>query len=224
MARRNDSETIDTVKRFAPLFSRHCTPDIVLVDQPGVIHAMATGLDHVTGEVVAITDDDAVPHEDWLERIEAVLARFAARSAASADATSSLVNWAAPANCTSGLEWSSGGAASSAIIIWDAAAPAGPCAEGRQLRVSHSAAASGGFDRRLKGAGAQVHFELGIGLELIERGWSLVYDPAILVDHFPAPRLDYDKRNSFNARAVSDAVHNETVLLLQHLSAPRRAA
>ena len=40
VARRNDHETIDTVKRFAPLFSRHRAPDIVLVDQPGVIHAM----------------------------------------------------------------------------------------------------------------------------------------------------------------------------------------
>jgi len=49
-------------------------------------------------------------------------ARLIANAPRLASFASSLVNWAVPANCTSGLGWSSGGAASSAIIIWDAAA------------------------------------------------------------------------------------------------------
>ena len=224
VARRNDNETIDTVKRFAPLFSRHCAPDIVLVDQPGVIHAMASGLDHVTGEVVAITDDDAVPHADWLERIEAV---FAASLKVGGVGGRDLIpgELGGPGELHERV----------GVVQWWGRVVGNHhlgCGGPRPVHVLKGVNCAyrtallrqAGFDRRLKGTGAQVHFELGIGLDLIKRGWSLVYDPAILVDHFPAPRLDYDKRNSFNARAVSDAVHNETVLLLQHLSgaAPRR--
>jgi glycosyltransferase involved in cell wall biosynthesis len=224
VARRDDDETVDTVKRFAPLFSQHCAPDIVLVDQPGVIHAMASGLDHVRGDVVAITDDDAVPHADWLERIEAV---FAASPKVGGVGGRDLIpgELGGPGELNERV----------GVVQWWGRVVGNHhlgCGGPRTVHVLKGVNCAYrtaplrqvGFDRRLKGAGAQVHFELGIGLELIERGWSLVYDPAILVDHFPAPRQDYDRRNSFNARAVSDAVHNETVLLLQHLPAPRRAA
>jgi glycosyltransferase involved in cell wall biosynthesis len=223
VARRDDAETIDTVERFAPLFSTRGAPDIVLVDQPGVIHAMAAGLDHVTGELVAITDDDAVPHADWLERIEAV---FAASLNVGGVGGRDLIpgEMGAPGELRErvGLvQWWG------RVIGNHHLGCGGPrpvhVLKGVNCAYRTAPLRQVGFDPRLKGAGAQVHFELGIGLEMIERGWSLVYDPAILVDHFPAPRQDYDKRKTFNARAISDAVHNETLLLLQHLSALRRA-
>ena len=174
--------------------------------------------------MVAITDDDAVPHADWLERIEAV---FAASPKVGGVGGRDLIpgELGGPGELHERV----------GVVQWWGRVVGNHhlgCGGPRTVHVLKGVNCAYrtallrqvGFDRRLKGAGAQVHFELGIGLELIERGWSLVYDPAILVDHFPAPRQDYDKRNSFNARAVSDAVHNETVLLLQHLPAPRRAA
>ncbi|UEM06860.1 glycosyltransferase (plasmid) [Skermanella rosea] len=224
VARDGDGETIDTVRRFAPLFAPNTPPDLVLVDQPGVIHAMATGLDHVRGEVVAITDDDAVPHADWLERIERVFAE------------SVKVGGVGGRDLIPGELGEPGGLHEKVgLVQWWGRVIGNHhlgCGGPRRVQVLkgvNCAYRTGllrkvGFDRRLKGAGAQVHFELGIGLDLIGRGWQLVYDPAILVDHFPAPRQDYDRRNSFNARAVSDAVHNETFLLLHYLSPVRRAA
>ncbi|GEO42574.1 glycosyltransferase involved in cell wall biosynthesis [Skermanella aerolata] len=224
VARRTDADTIDTVKRFAPLFSPGKAPDIVLVDRPGVIHAMSSGLDRVTGEVVAITDDDAIPHADWLERIEAA---FAGSLKTAGVGGRDLIpgELGGPGELHERV----------GVVQWWGRVVGNHhlgCGGPRKVHVLKGVNCAYrtallrqvGFGRGLKGAGAQVHFELGIGLDLIARGWSLVYDPAILVDHFPAPRQDYDKRNSFNPRAVSDAVHNETVLLLRHLTAPRRLA
>src|SRR6201991_2991525 len=41
------------------------------VDAPGQVAALNRGLDAASGDVIAITDDDAAPHADWLARIEA---------------------------------------------------------------------------------------------------------------------------------------------------------
>jgi len=42
----------------------------VVVTVPGVIAAMTAGLQAASGEVICLLDDDAVPHADWLARIE----------------------------------------------------------------------------------------------------------------------------------------------------------
>jgi len=79
-----------------------------------------------------------------------------------------------------------------------------------------------GFDERLLGAGAQVHNDLSLSLRLRRAGWKLVYDPEVAVDHYPAPRFDEDQRRSFNATTFGDMVHNETLVLLEHLPPMRR--
>ena len=82
-----------------------------------------------------------------------------------------------------------------------------------------------GFDARLHGAGAQMYWELGVCLPLRRIGWRLVYDPVVAVDHDVAPRHDADTlhRGVFAATPLHDAVHNETVELLEGRSLPSRA-
>ncbi len=79
------------------------------------------------------------------------------------------------------------------------------------------------FDERLRGGGAQVHWELAFFLVLGRKG-TILYDPSILVDHFPAIRHDADQRDSFSALASRDAAFNETLVLLENHSAPKRVA
>lgn len=74
-----------------------------------------------------------------------------------------------------------------------------------------------GFDARLRGQGAQVHWELSLGLALRKAGWRLIYDPEIVVDHYPAPRFDADQREGFSYEARFDEAHNETLALLDYL-------
>ena len=58
--------------QFLETFDREALPlQIATVTASGVIAAMNIGLESVTGDIVAFTDDDAAPHPDWLEKIEA---------------------------------------------------------------------------------------------------------------------------------------------------------
>ena len=59
--RDTDAETWNTVKSndFSPLNLL-----TVAVSPPGVIEALNQGLDRATGEMIALTDDDAMPHPD----------------------------------------------------------------------------------------------------------------------------------------------------------------
>lgn len=68
IVRDSDTETwtfLDTLKS-EPLRLR-----IIEIKRTGVVAAMNSGLDAAQGDIIAITDDDAAPHSDWLERIEA---------------------------------------------------------------------------------------------------------------------------------------------------------
>ena len=84
--------------------------------------------------------------------------------------------------------------------------------------------AVGGFDTRLRGTGAQVHWELAVCLAIRRAGWKVVFDPALGVDHFPAARFDEDQRGRFNADAQRNMVFNETLVLAEHLGGVRRLA
>src|SRR4029078_12955747 len=42
----------------------------VVVGEPGQVAALNLGLKQSQGDIIAITDDDAVPHPHWLEYIE----------------------------------------------------------------------------------------------------------------------------------------------------------
>jgi hypothetical protein len=78
------------------------------------------------------------------------------------------------------------------------------------------------FDPRLFGAGVQMHNDMAFCLAVKRSGWKLIYDPAVLVDHYEAPRFCADGRGVFSAEAVRNQVHNETLTLLEYLSGPGR--
>ncbi len=74
------------------------------------------------------------------------------------------------------------------------------------------------FDPRLRGDGAQVHCEMAFSLDVARRGWTLIYDPALRVEHYPAPRGDADQRYTFNDAAFYNASYNLRLIMCEHLS------
>jgi hypothetical protein len=72
-------------------------------------------------------------------------------------------------------------------------------------------------DARLLGQGAQVHFEVGMCLALARRKWTVLYDPAVAVHHFPGPRFDEDARDGPSLAALANETHNEMYLLVRWL-------
>ena len=192
------------------------------VTEIGVIAAMNIGLDSATGDIVAFTDDDAVPHVDWLERIEAYyLADEKIGGVGGRDWVyhgTKLEDGSRP--IVGKLQWFG-------RLIGNHHIGSGGCREvdvlkGVNMSFRRKAIANLHFDQRMRGSGAQVHFEVVFSLTLRQKGWKLIYDPQIAVDHFPAQRFDEDQRNSFNAQASVNAIHNETVALLSYLSPLRR--
>ncbi|PMB52321.1 glycosyl transferase family A [Fischerella thermalis CCMEE 5201] len=188
------------------------------VKVPGVVAAMNVGLDTARGDIIAITDDDAAPHPDWLARIEA---HFLSDTCIGGVGGRDLVYvnneliYKGESKVVGKLQWYG-------RVIGDHHKGIGAAREvdvlkGVNMAYRRSAIAHLHFDERMLGTGAQVHFELAFSLALRSQGWKLIYDPLIAVDHYPAQRFDEDQRNNFNHLAWKNAVHNETLALLEYL-------
>jgi predicted O-methyltransferase YrrM len=67
-----------------------------------------------------------------------------------------------------------------------------------------------------------VHSELSICLPLRRQGLRVVYDPEIVVTHFPAPRPHGDHRHDPAPDAVYTFSHNETLGILDYFGPVRR--
>ncbi|MBD2189662.1 glycosyltransferase family 2 protein [Pseudanabaena mucicola] len=209
--------------QFLETFDRENLPlHTAPVTETGVIAAMNIGLESATGDIVAFTDDDAAPHSDWLERIEAYfqsdpsIAGVGGRDWEYHDTT--LEDGAKPV--VGKLQWFG-------RLIGNHHIGFG---EGREVDVlkgvnmsfRRSSIQDLRFDQRMRGTGAQVHFEVMFCLKLKKNGWKLIYDSQIGVDHFRGERFDEDQRDTFNQIALQNAVHNETLAILEYLSPMQR--
>lgn len=195
----------------------------VKVTVPGVVAALNAGLEAVEGDILSITDDDAAPHPDWLERLTA---HFISDSQIAAVGGRDWVHHGSKLEDESRsvvgqLQWFG-------RVIGNHHLGVGVAREvdvlkGVNMSFRTQAIGQLRFDERMRGTGAQVHFEMSFTLTLKRAGWKIIYDPKVAVDHYPAQRFDEDKRNNFNEIAFINLVHNETLVLLEHLSPIRRA-
>ncbi|MDJ0571727.1 MAG: glycosyltransferase family 2 protein [Pleurocapsa sp. MO_192.B19] len=217
--RDTDAETWDFLKEYnhesLPLHT-------VTVKVPGVVAAMNAGLDVAQGDIIAFTDDDAAPHPDWLEKIEAhFLADELIGGVGGRDVlyqNGQLVQ--GEKKVVGKLQWF--GRAIGNHHLGTGEAREVDILKGVNMSFRRAAIQELRFDKRMKGTGAQVHFELAFCLALKRAGWKLIYDPKILVDHHWAQRFDEDRRGNFSDIAMVNRVHNETLILLENLSTLRR--
>ena len=222
LVRREDDE--DTAEFLGKLQAPAVV--VAIVPRPGVIAAMNSAYAIATGDIVAMTDDDAAPRYDWLAKIE---------SAFSQDQRLGCIggkDWqykGEPLALDDGNEQRAGEMQWWGRVIGDHHhATEGPTREVSVVKGVNCAfrvealRQVNGFDTRLRGTGAQVHWELGICLALKSCGWKVVFDPALGVDHFPSLRFDEDQRNQFNALAQRNMVFNETLILCEYFNLLRR--
>ena len=180
------------------------------VVEPGTTAAMAAGVKRSTGRVVALTDDDAIPRRDWIERLVTHFADPVIGGVGGRD----IVHPPDGADCfvtdEVGLitRWGK--------LIGNHHVGAGPPREVMVLKGVNMA-----FRREalavpsgLRGLGAQVHLEVAMCAWARARGWRLIYDPSLIVDHFPAERFDADWRDRPENEAVRNAAYNYCVALL----------
>lgn len=192
------------------------------VNQPGVVAALNAGLVKVNGDILSITDDDAAPHPDWLATINT---HFSVNGSIGGvggrdwiyqgdkleDASRPIVGKLQWCGRVIGNHHLGVGAPREVDVL-----------KGVNMSFRTKAIGKLRFDERMRGTGAQVHFEMSFALTLKRAGWKMIYDPSIAVDHYPAQRFDEDQRQNFNDIALINLVHNETLVLLEHLSSPRQ--
>ena len=178
----------------------------VQTDKPGMVASLRAGVGRSTGEVLAFTDDDAVPRPGWLATL---LGHYD-------DATV-------------------GGVGGRDVLHPPTADPERPATEvglftrwGRHLGNHHVGVGdpaevqvlkgvNASYRRGalampagLRGVGAEVHNEIAISTWARRHGWRLIYDPNAVVDHYRGPRFDSDQRD----RPAKDAVSNEAYNLV----------
>lgn len=219
VVRDTDTETWTFVQTFNPEFLPLRT---ATVSVSGVVAAMNVGMDAACGDIIAFTDDDAAPHTNWLERIEAHF--LSDRNIGGVGGRDWVYHGT---QLEEGERLVVGQVQWFGRVIGEHHLGVGEAREvdllkGVNMSFRRSAIAEMHFDQRMRGTGAQVHFELAFSLALKRAGWKLIYDPKVAVDHFPGQRFDEDQRNRFNDIALLNAVHNETLVLLENLPSTRR--
>lgn len=178
----------------------------VLVDQPGVLAALRAGALRSSGEVVAFTDDDAVPRPDWLSLLmrhydDPTVGGVGGRDISQPVTAEALV----PSHQVGTFDrWGRHGGYHH---VGTGPAVRVQVLKGVNMSFRRSAL---GIPLHLRGGGAEVHNEIAISLWARSRGWDLVYDPTALVDHFHGPRFDSDQRS----RPAQDAISNEAYNLV----------
>jgi GT2 family glycosyltransferase len=198
---------------------------LILVERPGVVAAMNAAIDASSGEVVALTDDDAVPHQDWLARMVAIYENDERGRVAA----------------VGGRDWVH---TKQGRLIDDSAHTVGKVSwfgrvtgnhhlgvgpprdvevlKGVNLSVRGELLREVRIDERLRGVGTEHHWEVALCLTLAGRGLRIVYDPGIAVDHHLQERVEDSRR--FNASELRDSTFNETLALLEYLPRWRRAS
>ena len=202
----------------------------VRIDRQGSVAAYNCGLAAARGALVAYIDDDAVPNVDWLERIvrtfdrDERIAAVGGRDIVIVDGREDVGRRRGGARRRAPevgrIQWFGRMIANHHV---GAGAPRDvDVLKGVNMSFRRTAVLGHGFDERLRGRGAQVHSELSICLPLRQRGLRIVYDPGILVRHYPAPRPHGDHRQVFSADAVSASAHNEALQILDYFGPVRR--
>ena len=193
---------------------------------PGVIASMSAAASKTDGEIVCLLDDDAQPEPDWLEKIEARFAQeptlgiLGGRDLLQDNPERRLAE--ATTECVGVFKWYG-------RILGNHHRGSGPyrhchIVKGCNASVRGPLLREIGFDGRLRGSGAQVHWELALCLDIANAGYSVGYDPAIRVIHHVAPRHDNDltHRGIFSPEGLSDMVWNEHFIFATRCGRARR--
>lgn len=170
------------------------------VRAPGYAVALAAGLQAAEGDAIAIADDDAVFPPDWLERLLARLRDPQVGAVCGRDLWSGSIRPTRPSTADVGrvTRWGK--------LIGNHYLGVGPA---REVMVVQAVGALFRRDalalpRGLRALAWPAHVEVAMSLWARRRGWRLVYDPEIVVEHYKepagrsAPTFDVVRDSAFN--------------------------
>lgn len=215
VCRTTDTLSIEVVRNWE-LDARCYQKSLALVEEPGQVAALRIGTQAVTSELVAYTDDDTVPEPDWLERIASYYQDRSVGGVGGRDVIDG-VRSLRTASRVGVLTWYGkliGNHHVGCVGVRSVDVLKGANASFRTSLVQ--------FPDFLRGDGAQVHNEVYVCLRIRSMGYSLIYDPAIQVLHYPGPRFDRGGRGGVVRSAIRDAAFNGHVSMLLYLPWPMK--
>ncbi len=224
VAREDDSDTrtaLAAITLTVPL-------RLVTLREAGVVAARNAGLNASTTDIVAIIDDDTVPHFDWLSNI---MIRYRNDPA--------LGGLGGRDRCFDGYTFDERQEDVVGKIQWFGRVIGNhhlgygeirevDLLKGANMSFRADAIEDVRFDSRLKGDITQPNDDKCFSIAVKVKGWKLAYDPAILVDHYPGFRED--GRQYVGVTQVTDVTnfknfaYNEVVSVWDLMSGPRRIA
>lgn len=216
--RENDAESAAVLADFAHR-SEGLVREAVVGPEGNLVASMNAALALTTGDLVALTDDDAEAPPDWLEKLVPPFADPTIGGVGGKD----IQRW------RTGKARVVGRLLQSGRLVGNHHLGVGParnvevlkgvncCFRGDLIRQI-------GFDTRLRGPGNVTNWELCLCFEVLSRGYSLIYNPSITVTHHVGPRHDGDvnHRGGFDPRTFAFEQYNETLAVKLHPSRLRR--
>jgi GT2 family glycosyltransferase len=199
-------------------------PRIVTVSEPGLVAARNKALESFRGDVIVFTDDDAAPHSDW---VRAIGSHF--------EADARLGGLGGRDRCHDGKAFDDGESPIVGKVQWfgrmiaehhrgvGAPRPV-QFLKGANMSFRRTAIADLTFDARLRGMSSPCE-DLAFSMAVKRRGWKLVYDPAVLVDHYPGrttePRHYATIFSAVDCEGLTNFAFNQVITLRDELHGPR---
>jgi GT2 family glycosyltransferase len=213
VSHRDDEATIDMVRSHGEALSAPNAVPIHVATVPtrSALAAMAVGVSESRSEVVAFTDDDACPQQEW---VGSLLSAYNDPCVAAVGGRDVIHQHGTVVRGTAGtvgrVRWF--GRTIGNHHIGQGLPREVDVLKGVNLSMRRHLWVA---DPRLRGRGAEPHWELDISLRLRRGGWKLIYNPEAVVDHFVAPRVDDRQRDDVSLTYIRDSAHNETYALLK---------
>jgi cellulose synthase/poly-beta-1,6-N-acetylglucosamine synthase-like glycosyltransferase len=225
IVRRDDADTRSVLEGYD---NEKLPLRIIVVDEPGTVHAHNVGIEACKTDVLAMIDDDTAPHPQWLRVIlddfqrDPTLGGLGGRDRCfdgtafdeTREDTVGKLQWFGRAI---GNHHRGYGAIREVDLL-----------KGANMSFRRAALKRARCDTRLRGKGAQPNEDTSLTLAVKRDGWKIAYDPSASLDHFQAVREE--KRHYGGISSISDAEpfidfsYNEVVGIWDFLSPARRFA
>lgn len=193
---------------------------VALVTEPGFLPPIYKGVEEAKGDIIAFMDDDAVAHQNWLEKIvphyrDPMVGGVGGRCVNYFDGKKAFyppakkvgqITWFGKPignlyrdttfQCPRDVQFLIGGNMSYRLATFRQALP-------DPILRRHVA----------------FHWEIDVGLKVLRRGHRIVFDPSIRVDHHSGPRAQEGMR-SVNAEGIYWSNFNYAYIMRKHLTWP----
>lgn len=181
----------------------------------GQVAALNRGLQEARGDIFCFTDDDAAPYPDWLQKIEAHF-RGDSRIGGVGGRDRMHINGKLVEGKSDRVAVISGlGRIFGNHHLGYGAARNAEHLKGVNMSYRREAVAGLLFDTKLRGR-AQYRNDFAFSRAVKNRGWKLLYDPEILVDHYLAVRSMDAQRGQFQPETVKNESFNEFYAVLKY--------